>query len=63
MNNFRFCNAKKILDTKSKWYAPSYMFEGDFYPDYLSGTAYLFTFETAKALYEQSLKTPVFHLV
>jgi beta-1,3-galactosyltransferase 1 len=38
------------------------MYEGDFYPDYLSGTAYLFTFEMAKVLYAQSLKTPVFHL-
>lgn len=59
---FRFCNAKKIQDVTSKWYVPSYMFEGEYYPDYLSGTAYVFTFGTAQMLYEESLKTQVFHL-
>lgn len=35
---YKFCNAKKILDPRSKWYAPNYMFSGQKYPDYLSGT-------------------------
>lgn len=38
------------------------MFDGEYYPCYLSGTAYIFTFDTAQALYEESLKTQVFHL-
>lgn len=59
---YKFCNAKKILDTSSKWYAPNYMFSGDFYPDYLSGTAYILTNDTGKELYNGSLITPVFHL-
>jgi beta-1,3-galactosyltransferase 1 len=59
---YKFCNAKKILDERSKWYAPNYMFDGSYYPDYLSGTAYVFTMDTAKLLYNGSLNTPVFHL-
>lgn len=35
---YKFCNAKKISDPRSKWYAPNYMFSGAKYPDYLSGT-------------------------
>lgn len=38
---YKFCNAKKILDPRSKWYAPNYMFSGTKYPDYLSGTGKL----------------------
>lgn len=38
------------------------MFDGEYYPNYLSGTAYIFTFDTARALYEESLRTQVFHL-
>ncbi|KAL7046551.1 hypothetical protein ACKWTF_002638 [Chironomus riparius] len=59
---YKFCNAKKILDPRSKWYAPNYMFSGPKYPDYLSGTAYVFTIETARSLYNESLSIPLFHL-
>ena len=38
------------------------MFDGEFYPDYLSGVAYVFDFNTAQILYEESLKTQLFHL-
>jgi beta-1,3-galactosyltransferase 1 len=59
---YKFCKARKIVDVTSKWYAPNYMFSDDYYPDYLSGIGYLFTFETAKILYKGSLSTPIFHL-
>ncbi|CRK96359.1 CLUMA_CG009776, isoform A [Clunio marinus] len=59
---FKFCSAKPVRDVRSKWYAPNYSFNGEIYPDYLSGTAYLMNFETAKKLYKGSLSTPMFHL-
>lgn len=59
---YKFCKAKPISDVTSKWYAPNYMYSGEYYPDYLSGTAYVMTFETAQRLYKGSLKTPLFHL-
>jgi len=42
---YKFCNAKKILDPRSKWYAPNYMFSGQKYPDYLSGTGEHFSYK------------------
>ncbi|KAG5676379.1 hypothetical protein PVAND_006220 [Polypedilum vanderplanki] len=59
---YKFCNAKKISNTNSKWYVPNYLYSGDYYPDYLSGTAYLFTFDTALMLYNGSISVPLFHL-
>lgn len=59
---YKFCNAKKISNVHSKWYAPNYLYSGEYYPDYLSGTAYLFTYDTAKLLYNGSISTPLFHL-
>lgn len=38
------------------------MYSGDFYPNYLSGTAYLMSVEVAKLLYNASIKIPLFHL-
>uniref|UniRef100_A0A182Y6R4 Galectin domain-containing protein n=1 Tax=Anopheles stephensi TaxID=30069 RepID=A0A182Y6R4_ANOST len=62
LTGFLFCDAKPIGDTSSKWYSPTYMYDKDVYPYYLSGTAYLMNFETAKLLYRASLSTPIFHL-
>lgn len=59
---YKFCSVKPISDVTSKWYAPNYLFSGEFYPDYLSGTAYVMTFEAAELLYKGSLSTPLFHL-
>lgn len=59
---YKFCSAKPISDVTSKWYAPNYMYSGEFYPDYLSGTAYVMTFEAAQRLYKGSLSTSLFHL-
>ncbi|XP_049283831.1 uncharacterized protein LOC125764049 [Anopheles funestus] len=62
LTGFLFCDAKPIGDTSSKWYSPTYMYDKDVYPNYLSGTAYLMNLETAKLLYRASLSTPIFHL-
>lgn len=59
---YKFCAAKPITDVTSKWYAPNYLYNGEVYPDYLSGTAYVMTFEAAERLYQGSLSTPLFHL-
>lgn len=59
---YKFCSAKPISDVTSKWYAPNYMYSGEVYPDYLSGTAYVMTFESSQRLYKGSLMTPLFHL-
>uniref|UniRef100_A0AAG5CYD7 Uncharacterized protein n=1 Tax=Anopheles atroparvus TaxID=41427 RepID=A0AAG5CYD7_ANOAO len=62
LTGFMFCEAKPIGDTSSKWYSPTYMYNKEVYPHYLSGTAYVMNFETAKVLYRTSLSTPIFHL-
>ncbi|XP_058057345.1 uncharacterized protein LOC131208569 [Anopheles bellator] len=62
LTGFLFCEAKPIGDTSSKWYSPTYMYNREVYPNYLSGTAYLMNFEAAKLLYRTSLSTPIFHL-
>nr|XP_019544960.2 uncharacterized protein LOC109415532 isoform X1 [Aedes albopictus] len=62
LTGFLFCEAKPIGDTSSKWYSPNYMYNKEFYPDYLSGTAYLMNLNAAKLLYRTSLTTPIFHL-
>lgn len=59
---YKFCSAKPISDVTSKWYSPKYLYSGDFFPDYLSGTAYVMSFEAAQRLYKGSLSTPIFHL-
>lgn len=39
-----------------------YMFSGNTYPIYLSGTGYVMSMDVATKLYNASLTTPVFHL-
>ncbi|MCL4151711.1 UNVERIFIED_CONTAM: hypothetical protein GTU68_048778 [Idotea baltica] len=55
------CNAHPIKNRWSKWYSPSYMFSGK-YPNYVSGTAYVFSGNMAKKLLEAAIQTPYFHL-
>ncbi|XP_058812389.1 uncharacterized protein LOC131676957 isoform X2 [Topomyia yanbarensis] len=62
LTGFLFCEVKPIADTSSKWYSPNYMYNKEFYPHYLSGTAYLMNLNAAKLLYRTSLTTPIFHL-
>lgn len=62
LTGYLFCYAKPIADTSNKWYTPIYMFDGDEYPHYLSGTGYVMSMQTLAALYRGSLVTPIFHL-
>lgn len=39
-----------------------YMYSGNIYPNYLSGTGYVMSMDVAIKLYNASLTTPVFHL-
>lgn len=39
-----------------------YMYSGNTYPNYLSGTGYVMSMDVAMKLYNASLTTPVFHL-
>lgn len=59
---YLFCQAKPISDTTSKWYSPVYMFSGNMYPNYLSGTGYVMSMDSAVSLYNVSLSTQIFHL-
>ncbi|EEB10287.1 beta-1,3-galactosyltransferase, putative [Pediculus humanus corporis] len=56
------CGAKPILEVRSKWYAPRYLFSEKVYPNYLSGTGYLMDRHTALDLYEAALEIPYLHL-
>ncbi|XP_071448389.1 beta-1,3-galactosyltransferase 1-like isoform X2 [Hetaerina americana] len=56
------CGARPISSTRSKWYAPRYMFSGRVYPDYLSGTGYIMSRAVARRLLAAALSTPLFHL-
>lgn len=47
---------------ESKWYSPAYMFPGDTYPDYLSGSSYIMSFDIIPKLLNKSLSIPLFHL-
>lgn len=38
------------------------MYGGDVYPNFLSGTGYVFTMDTAEKLYNTSLTTPLLYL-
>nr|CAD7394089.1 unnamed protein product [Timema cristinae] len=56
------CSARPISDTRSKWYAPKYMYSGRVYPNYLSGTGYIMSGDTVGRLYRAALTIPLFHL-
>ncbi|XP_058797909.1 beta-1,3-galactosyltransferase 1-like isoform X2 [Phymastichus coffea] len=56
------CNARPITDPKNKWYTPRYMYAERTYPNYLSGTGYVMSFDVAERLYKAALSTPLLHL-
>lgn len=56
------CSAKPILDTGSKWYTPHYMYHGQIYPNYLSGTGYIMSRDVVTRLYQTALETPLIHI-
>ncbi|XP_031639478.1 beta-1,3-galactosyltransferase 1-like [Contarinia nasturtii] len=58
----RFCKSKPIRDFRSKWFAPRYMYDKTNYPNYLSGTAYVFTMDASEKLYNASMVMPILHL-
>jgi hypothetical protein len=62
LTGFLFCGVKPVSDPANKWYSPIYMYNEEFYPNYLSGTAYLMSIDVVEKLYKASLKTPLFHL-
>lgn len=43
-------------------FTPPYMYDGEFYPNYLGGSGYVFTMDTAKKLYDASRNVPLIHL-
>ena len=45
-----------------KWVCPEYMYNGKYYPQYLSGSGYVMTRSVAKCLYNTTLMLPYFHL-
>lgn len=58
----RFRGMKPVKNGRSKYYTPRYMYNSTVFPNYLSGPLYLMTPETALALYETALNTPLFNL-
>ncbi|KAA0200473.1 hypothetical protein HAZT_HAZT006448 [Hyalella azteca] len=59
---FIICNSQITVDPRSKWYSPHYMYAGDHYPNYLSGTAYILSSSVLTPLLEAAMLTPLFHL-
>ena len=43
-------SAAPVRDRKSKWYTPETLFPDEFYPPYVSGTAYAMTMAVARRL-------------
>lgn len=56
------CGAKPIHDQWSKWYTPQYMFREGKYPNYLSGTGYVYSGDLVERLFKAALAAPYFHL-
>ncbi|KAF4526118.1 hypothetical protein B566_EDAN007612 [Ephemera danica] len=56
------CGARPIANTRSKWYAPRYMYAERTYPNYLSGTGYVMSADVVLRLFNAALHTPLFHL-
>ncbi|XP_055378511.1 beta-1,3-galactosyltransferase 1-like isoform X2 [Condylostylus longicornis] len=59
---YMFCDAKPISDITNKWYTPMYMYAGEKYPNYLSGSGYLMSTDVVGKLYDASLNVSIFHL-
>ncbi|TRY68439.1 hypothetical protein TCAL_05625 [Tigriopus californicus] len=56
------CGAKPIRDPYNKWFAPEYLYDSEYYPNYLSGTAYVLSRSTAKIFLEAAGSVPLFHM-
>ena len=55
-------NSVPIRDPQNKWFAPRYMFAGEKYPDFVSGTGYLMQHSVAQRLYRAALDTLFFNM-
>lgn len=57
-----FQKAEPIRDTFSKWYVAPTEFQGKFYPDYCSGTAYTFSSNIILDLYKKASQLELFRM-
>ncbi|KAF2368492.1 Glycosyl transferase family 31 [Trinorchestia longiramus] len=57
-----FCFVRPVANPSSKWFSPSYMFSGHFFPNYLSGTSYVLSGSVINPLLEAAMRIPLFHL-
>ncbi|KAH8415900.1 hypothetical protein KR222_003297 [Zaprionus bogoriensis] len=62
MRGHQFCNVVPVSDVSSKWYMPYYMYQGDVYPQYLSGAGYVMSIDVVERLYEAALNTSLLYL-
>ena len=53
---------RPITDQKSKWYVPTYMYNGRTFPVYINGPGYVTTRDAATCLYAKALDLPFFHI-
>lgn len=63
-NGIILCNQwlrmKVLRDKKSKWYIPKEDFEPDYFPPYCSGSAFVFSMDVVRAMYNASFYAPFF---
>ena len=45
-----------------KWIVPRYMYNGNRYPDYVSGAGYVLSAKAAECIYSNAKRIPYFHL-
>ncbi|XP_053952543.1 beta-1,3-galactosyltransferase 1-like [Anastrepha ludens] len=57
-----FCSSRPVSVLSNKWYMPYYMYPGDKYPRYLSGSAYVMSSDVVSRLYEAALNTTFIHI-
>ncbi|XP_004533420.1 beta-1,3-galactosyltransferase 1 [Ceratitis capitata] len=57
-----FCSSRPVSVISNKWYMPYYMFPGDKYPKYLSGSAYVMSADVVSRLYAAALNTTFIHI-
>ncbi|CAG9854127.1 unnamed protein product [Phyllotreta striolata] len=56
------CGTKPIKDPTSKWYCPTYMYNGTYFPNFLSGTGYVMSMDVTRKLYNSAMTIPFIHL-
>ena len=51
---------KKFVAKQPKFQIPSYFFNGEMYPTYLQGSAYVMSRKSAECIFQKALETPYF---